>query len=118
MENVVVGNIVLVLAVRERSATELVVVGNVVPFLVVGEQTTTPRVVVALVVPRGVVVDVPVVDVFSEIPLPQDPNQDTAMQAEPLSVYMRSPALLSACTMPFCSAALPVLSRADTPRAV
>ena len=50
--------------------------GNVVPFLVVGEQTTTPRVVVALVVPRGVVVDVPVVDVFSEVPLPQDPKSE------------------------------------------
>ena len=76
MENVVVGNIVLVLAVGERSATELVVVGNVVPFLVVRKQTTTPRVVVALVVPRGVVVDVPVVDVLREVPLPQDPKSE------------------------------------------
>ena len=33
-------------------------------------------VVVALVVPRGVVVDVPVVDVLSEIPLPQDPKSE------------------------------------------
>ena len=55
---------------------ENVVVGNVVSFLVVGKQTTTPRVVVALVVPRGVVVDIPVVDVFSEIPLPQDPKSE------------------------------------------
>ena len=76
MENVVVGNIVLVLAVGERSATELVVVGNVVPFLVVGEQTATPRVVVALVVTRGVVVDVPVINVLSEVPLPQDPKSE------------------------------------------
>ena len=40
------------------------------------------------------------------------------MQAELLSVYMRSSALLSACTMPLCAAAVRVLSRAavDTTR--